>query len=549
MPNMMIKGSSRSHRIYLGPGRTGDKILFLLFLAFSFLLLSVALVRGGSAGGEPGRFMSYGAGGRPLAMGGAFYGLADDATAAYWNPAGLAGLERRELVAMYASLPAETNLGFIAYAHPAPGKGTFGFTYTQLVSAGFEKVVIEQDAAGNITGLKTLGTFSDIQRGLGLAWGRAISGNLDFGLNAKMITRQLDTSADSHMGMDVTVLAREVWPRYQIGFGVHNLLALKSGDTDDTLPLTFRIGNSYKVIRNKLAVGFDLDNSQRSGTTWRMGGEYWVLNWIAFRFGLQVDGGDAKEPREMNFGAGLKYQNFSIDLANAIHDLGLSTRFSASWRFGTSIRATQEARVRRSIQLGFEAVRLGNFLLALERLTQALDAQPGNKTLAGMVKRLQDVVSTYPQALGDTEVMAYVRKGVGQYVGGTDIRSAVNAVRYAFNKNIQDEKVLALLNLIEKAAQVPEMTSKVQGPQIFTWIDQKVFSARQSFHEGNYDVVIRRCQDVLELEPNNTTALEIMGSAFFMMDEKEKAKVLWRRVVEIDPNNKTVRRFLESLEK
>ncbi|MBI4668096.1 MAG: UPF0164 family protein [Elusimicrobia bacterium] len=150
---------------------------------------------GAGTGGEAGKFLSYGAGGRALAMGGAFYGLADDATAAYWNPAGLAGLERKELVAMYAQLYADTNLGFLAYAHPAAGFGTIGFTYNQLVSDGFEKVMIQTDSLGNIVGLQTLGTFSDEQRAIGVAWGRAVAEKLNFGAGVKFLTRKLDTSA------------------------------------------------------------------------------------------------------------------------------------------------------------------------------------------------------------------------------------------------------------------------------------------------------------------------------------------------------------------
>ncbi|MEK6542886.1 MAG: PorV/PorQ family protein, partial [Elusimicrobiota bacterium] len=312
-------------------------VVVCLSLVFHVVVYTPRLDAGAS-GGEPGRFMSYGAGGRPLAMGGAFYAIADDATAAYWNPAGLGVLERKEFTAMYAQLFAETTLGFIAYAHPLPGKGTIGVTYTQLTSGGFEKVRLVTDANGNITDLITEGTFEDSQSGLGLAWGKAISGKLSLGFSGKMLRRQLDTSADSHLSMDVTSLARNLLPNYQLGFGIHNALAMKSGDTDDRLPLTIRVGNSYKLIKNKLGIGLDFDMSAHSGTSWKFGGEYWLLNWIAFRFGLQGDpgGGGSGGPREMNFGAGLNYQNFSLDLANAIHELGLTTRFSGTWRFGAS---------------------------------------------------------------------------------------------------------------------------------------------------------------------------------------------------------------------
>jgi cytochrome c-type biogenesis protein CcmH/NrfG len=60
---------------------------------------------------------------------------------------------------------------------------------------------------------------------------------------------------------------------------------------------------------------------------------------------------------------------------------------------------------------------------------------------------------------------------------------------------------------------------------------------------------VRRAQDVLDLEPNNTTALEIMGSAFYMMEQKDKALSIWRRVLEIDPANKAVKEFIDSVQR
>jgi len=163
-----------------------------------------------------------------------------------------------------------------------------------------------------------------------------------------------------------------------------------------------------------------------------------------------------------------------------------------------------------------------------------------------MVARLMNVTTFVPQATGGEEFQTFVRKGVIEYVDGRDLKSSVNALRYAYNKNPKDEKLLNLLNLVEKEAGAGEITRKMEGPEQFTWVDQKIYDARQSVYDGKYDQAIRRSQDVLDLEPNNTTALEIMGSAFYMMEQKDKALAVWKRVLEIDPNNKAVRDFIQS---
>ena len=47
--------------------------------------------------------LTKGVGARPLAMGGAFAAAANDATAAYWNPAGLALIDDIEITTMHAT--------------------------------------------------------------------------------------------------------------------------------------------------------------------------------------------------------------------------------------------------------------------------------------------------------------------------------------------------------------------------------------------------------------------------------------------------------------
>ena len=65
-------------------------------LVVSFLLLGLS-ASGGWATKYAGEFLALGVGARALGMGGAFVSLADDATAAYWNPAGIVLATGREL--------------------------------------------------------------------------------------------------------------------------------------------------------------------------------------------------------------------------------------------------------------------------------------------------------------------------------------------------------------------------------------------------------------------------------------------------------------------
>ena len=59
-----------------------------------------------------------GSGARAFGMGGAFIAVADDATAASWNPAGLSQLEKPELSGVFATNDLETREPSLTFTSP-----------------------------------------------------------------------------------------------------------------------------------------------------------------------------------------------------------------------------------------------------------------------------------------------------------------------------------------------------------------------------------------------------------------------------------------------
>src|SRR5260370_15046447 len=106
--------------------------------------------------------MSYGAGARSLAMGAAFVGVADDASATYWNPAGLSQITRKELSLMQATLFADTTYDFYSFVKPSQkGGSAWGVSMTKLASAGYDKVNATIDpTTQSYTDVSTKGTFA-----------------------------------------------------------------------------------------------------------------------------------------------------------------------------------------------------------------------------------------------------------------------------------------------------------------------------------------------------------------------------------------------------
>lgn len=133
-------GIAGLHRRY-GMYKRILKDLSVVILSLSILLFIVlvdSFARKGVAG-QAGSFLSWGAGARSLAMGKAYVALAEDASAAYWNPAGLAKLSRQEGMFLHAMLWAGTMYDFLSYARPVTNWGTLSMGMVRLYSGGFEK--------------------------------------------------------------------------------------------------------------------------------------------------------------------------------------------------------------------------------------------------------------------------------------------------------------------------------------------------------------------------------------------------------------------------
>lgn len=123
---------------------TGIRILFIL----TFLLSGIGV---GRAQEEVlgGRF--FGVGARAMGMGGAFMAVADDYTALYWNPAGLAQIHRLELFGSLSHDRFENDATYLGFGMSESQSKTrlnaLGFTYpvptergSLVLSAGYNRI-------------------------------------------------------------------------------------------------------------------------------------------------------------------------------------------------------------------------------------------------------------------------------------------------------------------------------------------------------------------------------------------------------------------------
>lgn len=522
------------------------RIAALLGVFLCALHFAVGASWAGDSGGQVAQFMSFGAGARSLAMGRAFFAVSDDATSIYSNPAGMTQLDRKEVSAMQATLAEQTTLMSVNYVHPTKRGWVWGLNMTQLKSGGFEKVTVKRNSLGEVTDLGKGADFSDEQTGMIFGFGKRVLDTLAVGMSVKNVTRTLDSSADSVITADAAALTHPLAsnPNYRLAFGLQNIFAIQSGDTDDKLPLLVKIGNSYKGLKDKMILALDLtQNFQSSVMEWNLGAEYWVWKYIVLRAGVEGNPG----LRQSGFGLGLKIKSVNLDMAQGLTDLGLSSKMGVSWKFGKSVVAKREDTARRLVQEGIAAYQQGNFMLGLDRLNRSLDLDPTNNDVRTLSGRLASLVTVMPSAVGEGEVTNVIRKAVQNYLKG-DAKGAINELRYAYlEKDPTNEKLLMLLNKIEKEAR-EKLTERVDQKKLgFSYIDQKLYDALQSIYDAKYDKSIVLLQEVLDLDPQNVEAMKRLGSAFYLIEQKAQAKEVWQRAMELDPADTVIQQYLQQI--
>jgi len=298
-------------------------------------------------------FLKIGVGARALGMGGAFVSVADDASAAYWNPAGLVQLQSREAFGMHASQfgGVETHdvLGLSAPIGSAGTRAAVGITLIRLAVDDIQvtkDAKIGEDENGNpILDPSRIRTESASDLALFLSYGRGLGDRWAAGLNVKLVRQSLVGEGSSFgIGAD---LGFHYQATQGLAFGARlsdvttTQLFWDTGRRETVAP-TVTVGanttHQLAALQGSLTVGLDLgfafedlgsadqfDSGSFSGNV-LPGMEYWFRDAVALRAGS--DAGD------FTAGAGVRYKQFGADYAYLSHDeLDSTHRVSALLRF------------------------------------------------------------------------------------------------------------------------------------------------------------------------------------------------------------------------
>jgi Uncharacterised protein family (UPF0164) len=264
-------------------------------------------------------FLLFGAGARGTALGGAFAALSMDASALYYNPAGIALMSRPGATISTYDYVAETRYSWGGLAFPFSGGtrsiglqiGTFGFkdqpVYTPeqpdgtgsvySVSQTFAGLTFAQNFSDRFAaGITAKGVFDN----LGQASGKAFA--VDFGTNfhAQLSGHPIRfafTVANLGTNLSYSGNALEInAPRDSIPGEDPVPSNPQPGEfrtKDFPLPTTFRVGIAYDVIageNNRLTVISDFNQPNNNSAGFSAGGEWMSEQLGGSNFGFAVRG-------------------------------------------------------------------------------------------------------------------------------------------------------------------------------------------------------------------------------------------------------------------
>ena len=229
-------------------------------------------------------FEDIGIGARPLGMGGAFVAAADDGNAVLWNAAGLAQLNRQEIIAMFAAL--YVGLGaklyneetdqfgyhFVGYVYPSEWC-SFALSWSTFQSHFYDENTF------CLSFSKSLKEY--LYAGLNLKRaGWSIEGN-----EYTRLDKDIPDRGTSRNGItfDFSALCKAT-RKFSIGLSAENLLPADVGlNVKENIPVNLRAGVAYKMdnpanLSMKLLSALDVTYRAGDGTNVRMGLEGWFFD-------------------------------------------------------------------------------------------------------------------------------------------------------------------------------------------------------------------------------------------------------------------------------
>ncbi len=282
-----------------------------------------------------GQFLKIGVGARGAGMGGAFVAMADDATAVFWNAAGIALIDadKSQLSLNHANWPAELSYDQVGYVfHMKKIPGAFAVHARSLSMQPMEVT----------TAFQPLGTGETFDAGMlsaGVTYARAFTDKFRAGLTMNMIHTGLADLSQQTFSVDLGTLYDVGVAGMRIGMAIQNIGSQeKFIEREARIPSIFRVGTSATLMSSadqKLVGSFEFSHPPDNSERVNVGAEYSFHKYLFLRGGYAFN----YDTEGLAGGVGFHFPVSIAGMADMDYsytdmlDLGASHRFSMRFQF------------------------------------------------------------------------------------------------------------------------------------------------------------------------------------------------------------------------
>jgi long-subunit fatty acid transport protein len=307
-------------------------IILLLILTASFIEAQDFVSNVSKRATTAAPFLSIGQGARATSMGSAFVAVADDPSAIFWNPAGLAKLQGGSASFDHTKWVADINYNFMAVNYNLGDYGALGVSF---LTSSIDEMVVRTIENPEGTGE----TFGVTDAMFSVSYAVNLTDNFSIGFNPKFVMQKIWRTSATAFALDLGVLYRTPFDGIMLGMSISNFgtkmkmtgntaLVLYDPDPNSTgnnnqipailqtdeweLPLNFRVGISYEPIKtdmHKLLVAVDALHPADDYESVNVGAEYGFNDLFFIRGGFKsLFLKDSEE--SFTAGAGIKQRFF-----------------------------------------------------------------------------------------------------------------------------------------------------------------------------------------------------------------------------------------------
>lgn len=210
-------------------------------------------------------FLRIPVGARGAALGGAVAATATDATAMFWNPAGIAHIEKYTVLVDYSAWLPGIDFNYIGVVVPTAGLGTIGVNVTSLATEDMAITTVE-DPEG------TGASFSASSIAVGVAYAKNLTDKFSIGANFKYINESIWNSNASTLAFDIGTLYTTPFDGIRLGVNIANFgspLQMQGDDLNISADLDPSVNGDNQSLVARLATDqFETPLIMRVGLAW-----------------------------------------------------------------------------------------------------------------------------------------------------------------------------------------------------------------------------------------------------------------------------------------